>query len=87
MTGLTCHVRYAFNRRQGAASNGKYHLVLDQPLNTFRLNREAGDALCRPISKFWGLERGSTQAAADCPICLRRAEQYGVTVIAAVRPA
>lgn len=77
---VTCHIRYAFNRRQGPSSNGKYHLILDQPLHTPRLNRGAGDALCRPASKFWGLERGSAQAAADCPICLQRAERYGVTV-------
>lgn len=80
MSHLTGHVRYAFNRRQGASSNGSYHLVLDQPLHTGRLNREKGDALCKPASKFWGLDRGSDQATVNCPICLQRAERHDITV-------
>jgi hypothetical protein len=76
----TAHVRYAFTRRQGASSNGGYHLVLDQPLNAGRLQRKAGDALCKPRSKFWGLDVGSATADASCPTCLRRADQYDITV-------
>jgi hypothetical protein len=80
MSDLTGHVRYAFNRSQGASSNGKYHLVLDQPLHAGRLNREKGDALCKPRSKFWGLDRGSPRAVVDCPVCLQRAQQHGISV-------
>jgi hypothetical protein len=80
VSNLTGHIRYAFNRRQGASSNGNYHLVLDQPLHAGRLNREKGDALCKPRTKFWGLDQGSAQAVVDCPVCLKRARQHGVTV-------
>ena len=80
MANLTGHVRYAFNRRQGGAYNGKYHLVLNRPLSAGRLTRRAGDALCKPSNKFWGLEKGSEYAAVDCPTCLQRAERYSIQV-------
>ncbi|GAA2457250.1 hypothetical protein [Streptomyces macrosporus] len=80
MSALTGHVRYAFNPRQGASSNGGYHIVLDQPLSAGRLSREAGDALCKRAAAFWGLERGNPDQQPTCTSCLKRAERYGVTV-------
>lgn len=58
---LTVHVLYAFNPRQGDRSIARYHAVLDQPLDAGRLHRAAGDALCKPRSKFWGLHEGNDQ--------------------------
>lgn len=77
---LSAHVLYAFNPRQGPSSNGSYHLILDQPLDAGRLHRKTGDALCKPRSKFWGLEQGDNRARANCPACLRLADRYGIAI-------
>ncbi|MFJ1827381.1 hypothetical protein [Streptomyces sp. NPDC088178] len=76
----SAHVQYAFNPYQGASSNGAYHLILDQPLHAARLHRNAGDALCKPRSKFWGLERGNDRQTATCSVCLERAARYSIAV-------
>lgn len=76
------HVAYAFSRREGANSAGRYHLVLDRPLDSGRLHRSAFDALCKPSRQFWGLEP-RPRSAPDCPRCLKLASQHGVTVTAA----
>jgi len=78
----TAHVVYAFSRREGARSNGGYHLRLDEPLNAGRLRRSQGDALCDPRRDWWGLER-RPNAEATCPRCLGLAARYGVVVNAA----
>lgn len=75
----SAHVAYAYSRREGANSLGKYHLVLDQSIDSGRLHRTAEDALCRPGRQFWGLEP-RPNADADCPRCLRLAIQHGVSV-------
>jgi hypothetical protein len=59
---ITAHVRYAYQLRQGARSNGGDHIVLDAPLRSARLRREAGDALCNPRA-----------ASATCPPAVRPA--------------
>lgn len=75
----TAHVEYAFSRREGPNSLGRYHLVLDQPLTAGRLHRETKDALCKPGRKFWGLE-ARPRSEPDCPRCLQLASQHGITV-------
>lgn len=80
------HVAYAYSRREGANSLGKYHIVLNQPLDSGRLHRMAEDALCRPGRQFWGLEP-RPRSAPDCPRCLRLASQHGVTVPTTVQGA
>lgn len=80
----TVHVRYAFNRREGAQSNGTYHAVLDQPLHAGRLHRDAGDALCRPRNKFWGLERSSAGQPVTCRRCLELAQRLNTVSEAVV---
>ncbi|MEV8169604.1 hypothetical protein AB0O70_16915 [Microbacterium paraoxydans] len=56
------------------------HIVLDIPLDG-RLRREAGDALCRPATDFYELERGDVDGDATCRKCIERAARYGVRVI------
>ncbi|WP_329148258.1 hypothetical protein OIU91_19765 [Streptomyces sp. NBC_01456] len=58
------------------------HIVLDVPLDG-RLRREAGDALCRPVTDFYELERGEVEGEATCTKCVERAARYGVRVITA----
>lgn len=77
---VTTHVAYAYTLLQGAQSNGCYHAVLDQPLHTGRLDREPGDALCRPRRAFWGLEPVSHGAAVSCKRCLDVAARYSIAV-------
>ena len=76
----TAHTEYAFNPRQGAMSNGSYHAILDQPLHVGRLRREAGDPLCKPARKFWGLNPGNRKGGVNCARCLSLMQRYGVSV-------
>lgn len=77
---LTARPAYAYSPRQTAWSYANYHAVLDQPLDAGRLHRKAGDALCKPAQRFWGLERITTSPV-DCPRCIELAERHGVTLI------
>lgn len=81
-TPITGSVAYAWALRQGALSNGRDHIVLDDALEVGQLRRAAGDALCRPRRKFRDLSPGSNTATghATCPVCLQRAERYNVVV-------
>lgn len=79
-TPVTAHPEYAYNPRQGAWSIARYHAVLDTDLTVGRFRRSRGDALCKPRSKFWGLEETKT-GAVDCPHCVERADRYGVILL------
>lgn len=76
----TAHIRYAFNPRQGAMSNGTYHAVLDQPLHVGRLRRAARDAICKPRRQFWGLEPAGADARVTCSRCLFLVARHTVVV-------
>jgi hypothetical protein len=78
----TAHVRYAYSPRQGANSNGGYHLVVNTTFTSGRLRREAGDVLCDPRRDFWGLEP-RPEAAPSCAACLRLAARHDITVTTA----
>lgn len=80
---ITGHVRYAYALRQGDRSNGGDHIVVDEALVSGRLRRDAGDALCKPRSRFRDLSPGgdTRTGRASCPTCLARAERYGVEVL------
>jgi hypothetical protein len=85
---ITAHPEYAYRPRPGdRTSPGSNHAVLDQPLNRARFRRQAGDALCKPAAKFWGLyDDGPHQAPVDCQRCLATARRHGVTLRPRVRP-
>lgn len=80
---ITARVRQSFHPHQSfQQAKLARHIVLDIPLDG-RLRREAGDALCRPATDFYELERGEAEAEATCKKCLERAARYGVRVIVA----
>lgn len=74
---VTATAKYAFNPRQGDRSDARYHAVIDTPIAEGRFVRAAGDALCRPARKFWGLAVGNPSAV-NCPRCLVLAQRYDV---------
>ncbi|MER5785788.1 hypothetical protein ABT104_29340 [Streptomyces mobaraensis] len=78
---ITGRVRQSSHPRQstGQAQHAR-HIVLDAPL-AGRLRREAGDALCRPATDFYELERTDLEGDATCKTCVERAARYGVRVI------
>jgi hypothetical protein len=75
----SAHVRTAYHLRQGPNMTNGEHAVLDQPLSSGRLNRDTGDALCKPQAKFWGLYE-SPDRPVSCPRCRAMAERHGITI-------
>jgi hypothetical protein len=75
----SAHVRTAYHLRQGPNMANGEHAVLDQPLHAGRLNRDTGDALCKPTAKFWGLYE-SPDRQVSCPRCLAIAERHNITI-------
>lgn len=75
----TAHVEYAYSPRQGNFSNGTYHLVMNEDLESGRLKRRTHDVLCAPWRKFWGLEP-RTDATPNCARCAALAARHGVAV-------
>ncbi|MFE7316425.1 hypothetical protein ACFU7T_25535 [Streptomyces sp. NPDC057555] len=84
---ITARVRQSTHPHQGAEqARLARHIVLDVTLDG-RLRREAGDALCRPATDFYELERGDVEGDATCRKCIERAARYGVRVLTASAPA
>lgn len=75
----SAHVCTAYHLRQGPRMTNGEHAVLDQPLNSPRLNRKTGDALCKPQAQFWGLYE-SPERDVSCPRCLAMAERHSITI-------
>lgn len=60
---------------EGAGAQG-IHIVVQQELHRGRFRRSAGDALCRPRKRFWGLSAGFSARHGDpCITCAERAER------------
>lgn len=70
------HVAYAYSPRENVGSNGSTHIITERAFSEGRMVREAGDALCKPSGKFWGLRE--TERAARCRRCLSIAERLGI---------
>jgi len=71
---VTAHTAAEYSKGRGF---GQDHAVLDQPLTACRFQRNAGEALCKPVQAFSGASpRGNGKV--DCPECLARAQRYGV---------
>ncbi|MFJ2205973.1 hypothetical protein [Streptomyces microflavus] len=75
----SAHVRTAYHLRQSPGMANGEHAVLDQPLNSGRLARDQGDALCKPQAKFWGLYE-SPDRPVSCPRCTAMAARHGITI-------
>ena len=69
-----------YGPRPRPSPHARYHAVLDRPLVAGRFRREAGEALCKPATRFWGLALVTT-APVTCPRCLELAERHGVELI------
>lgn len=48
---------YAYSPGERATGSGKYHLITEVDVADGRLRRAAGDPLCKPADKFWGVSR------------------------------
>ena len=80
MTEPRVSFAYAYSPRENDGSSGKYHVVTQVPLEAGRLRRAAGDALCKPARKFWGLDARSFERfqTYPCKRCKALAERLGL---------
>lgn len=78
MTKPTIYAGYAYSPRQGALTVARDHTVLSGWFRLGQLQRKAGDALCKPRKRFWGLEDTRDGREATCPTCLERMARYGL---------
>jgi hypothetical protein len=74
-TTLTVHG--AYHPKDCGNSAGADHLVVDSDYQHGRLKREAGDALCKPARKFWGLY-SEPERKPTCKRCLEIAVRHGL---------
>jgi hypothetical protein len=69
----------AYNPSDRGNSAGGNHLVVSEAFVGGRLRREAGDALCKPARKFWGLYEHAERKP-TCKRCLEIAARHGLPV-------
>jgi hypothetical protein len=67
----------AYNPSDRGNSAGGNHLVVSEDLARGRLRREAGDALCKPERKFWGLYK-HPERKPTCKRCLEISARLGL---------
>lgn len=70
---------HAYTPNEQASYGGGDHLVLDRDFERGRLRRKKDDALCKPQSKFWGLQETSPPHRI-CKRCLKLARRHGLDV-------
>jgi hypothetical protein len=78
-------IAHAYTPNERGHYGGSEHVVVAGDLRFGRLLRSAGDALCRPARRFWGLQdypRGH-QAPATCTRCIDVATRLVLAGIAA----
>lgn len=74
----------AYHPRDTGNSHGKRHLLVSEDYERGRLKRSKGDALCKPASKFWQLDRQrepvkiAPHPETVCSRCRERAERHGL---------
>ena len=71
------HVEDVYNPSDRGSQPGGNHLVVEAPLHEGRLHRNAGDPLCKPAEKFWGLT-GRHAERVTCHNCARMALRLGL---------
>lgn len=73
------HIAHAYTPRETGSYGGSNHITTSAPLSRGRLHREAGDALCKPRGKFWGLDsRSGSLSEATCKRCRELAVSLGL---------
>ena len=70
---------HAYTPNEQASYGGGEHLVVDHAVVLGRIKRDAGDALCKPRHKFWGLGQVD-RAYKLCRRCRELAERYDLEV-------
>jgi len=77
---MSLRQEYAYVSNQGPNSRARTHLVTDSPIVSGRLRRAAGDALCKPRSKFYHLSHECQEQPKErlCPRCVEIAERLGL---------
>lgn len=73
-SGIKVDTAHAYTPRETGSHGGGQHFMLLEDLDAGRLKRKAGDALCKPRAKFWGLD-AIVSGAVTCKICAERAER------------
>lgn len=72
--GCQAKTAYAYSPREGGREGffapGADHYQLLSPVTVGRLKRVAGDALCKPAKKFWGLDGYDDKYTVTCKTCL-----------------
>ena len=76
---LTLSLAHAFTPNESGGYGGADHIVISHAFTLGQLDRQAGDALCKPKRKFWSLQ----SVVADghrriCNACLRRAQKLAI---------
>lgn len=69
----------AYHPRDRGNAAGTQHLVVNADFISGRLRRKAGDPLCKPAAKFWGLYE-HRERAPTCKRCLDAARRHGLEV-------
>lgn len=69
----------SYHPRDRGNAHGANHLVLSSKYVKGRLRREAGDALCKPATKFWGLY-AEPDRKPTCKACLAVAARHGLAL-------
>jgi hypothetical protein len=69
----------AYHPRDAGNAAGSDHLVVSTDLVSGRLRRAAGDALCKPAQKFWGLY-SHPERKPTCKVCLEIARRHGLSL-------
>lgn len=78
------HTAHAYSPRENVGSNGGRHLCLNYDMSIGRISRGAGDALCKPYRKFWGLgneeelDGRKPYGGATCKRCIEIATRGGL---------
>jgi hypothetical protein len=70
-------VHGAYHPRDRGMAHGSQHLVTTRPLDAGRLHRKPGDALCKPATKFWGLN-AHPEREASCKRCIKIGARLGL---------
>lgn len=76
---VTLTVYGAYHPRDAGNAAGRDHLVVSVAFSKGRLRREAGDALCKPARKFWGLH-SHPERKPTCKRCLDLAARHGLAL-------
>jgi hypothetical protein len=73
---FAAHVAHAYTPRETGGYGGRDHIVVDEFVSHGRLWRVAGDALCKPRGKFWGLHPVDAGRPPTCKRCVAIAGRW-----------